>query len=295
MILISSLCAIGASAGWAVGSMLAERPARALGAFAFTQIQFIACAILLVVLCSAFSLWSSANVRDWPAYAISILTAVVGHIALTACLRRGGARRIEVILSLRAPIVVLMAYLWLGETLGSRDLLGGTVCIVGVLIAVVSRDRGRKCDSDTTRLLSTFLGLGLLATVCNGAGYLVMKPALEDGTNPLVVSAIRLIGAAAIMSAIGLWPSRTLRAQTPVTPFLFVETVLPGVIGYVIASSLLLYAFATLDAGIAAILGSLAPVLILPIQAVRNKSLPGLGAIFGAALAVAGTTLIILQ
>lgn len=294
MLFLSALAAIAASSGWAIGSLLAERPALALGAFEFTRIQFIACAAILVVVCTGMSLWPTASVQDWPAYTISIVTAVIGHLALTACLRSGGARRIEVVLSLRAPIVAVLAYLWLGETLGGGDATGGVIVLMGVLIAVLSKDRKQAPDTENTHRTSLFIALGLLATTCNGIGYLIMKPALEAGTNPLVVSAVRLLGAAFILSVIGLWPSKTFHPQSPITPMLLFQTILPGVIGYVIASSLLFYAFATLDGGIAAVLGSLAPVLILPIQVIRDLEAPSAGAVIGAVLAVVGVTIIVL-
>lgn len=294
MLFLSALAAIAASGGWAIGSLLAERPARVLGAFEFTRIQFTACAAILVVICTGMSLWPSASIEDWPAYTISIVTAVIGHLALTACLRSGGARRIEVVLSLRAPIVAVMAYLWLGETLRGSDAAGGVICLTGVLIAVLSKDNKQAIDIGHTHRTSLFIALGLLATTCNGIGYLIMKPALEGGTNPIVVSAVRLLGAAFIVSVIGLWPSKNFRPHRPMTRILLFQTIVPGIIGYVIASSLLFYAFATLDGGIAAVLGSLAPVLILPIQVIRNRQAPSAGAVLGAILAVVGATIIVL-
>lgn len=46
-------------------------------------------------------------------------------------------------------------------------------------------------------------------------------------------------------------------------PILLGQVILPGFLGYGISSSLLLYAFANLNAGIDAVLGSLSPVVVL--------------------------------
>ncbi len=73
-----------------------------------------------------------------------------------------------------------------------------------------------------------------------------------------------------------------------------VRAILPGIIGYVLASSALLYAFARMDAGVAAVLGSLAPVLVIPIQAVRDWRLPKVQAVFGAVVAMFGAGIIVL-
>ncbi|NKX36454.1 EamA family transporter, partial [Rhodobacteraceae bacterium R_SAG4] len=48
------------------------------------------------------------------------------------------------------------------------------------------------------------------------------------------------------------------------------------------------------DAGVAAVLGSLSPVLVLPILWFKNGKRPHQTAIIGAGLAVAGTAIIVL-
>ena len=104
--------------------------------------------------------------------------------------------------------------------------------------------------------------LGITATAFQGFGFLVMKPSMLAGTQPLAASAILLLGAGFL---IALWPSKIFASHCKLTPQLLGRTILPGFIGYGISSSLLLYAFANFDAGIATVLGSLSPVIILPI------------------------------
>jgi drug/metabolite transporter (DMT)-like permease len=72
------------------------------------------------------------------------------------------------------------------------------------------------------------------------------------------------------------------------------RTILPGFIGYGVSSTLLLYAFATIDAGIAAVLGSLSPVLVLPLLWLKEGVFPSWQANVGAAVSVAGTAMIVL-
>ena len=64
-------------------------------------------------------------------------------------------------------------------------------------------------------------------------------------------------------------------------------------IGYGVSSTLLLYAFANFDAGIAAVLGSLSPVLVLAILWLKEGIVPQSLAIFGSLLAVLGTAIIV--
>ncbi len=295
MIFLPLFAAFGASCGWATGIVLAQAPARAIGAFEFTRIQLIACGTILAVICTARGAWQTIAWEHWPAILASTCIGIVpGNLAMIACLRRGGPKRTQLLLALNAPITAFAAYLWLGETLSLADLLGGALVLGGIFLAILyGNDAGSRLERLESRL-SLVITLGILATLCQGFGFLSMKPALMAGTDPIAASALRLTGAALLISLIALWPLEVFRPKCQTTPGLLARTVLPGFIGYAVSSSLLLYAFANTDAGIAAILGSLAPVLVLPILWVKEGRPPRPQALLGAAIVVAGTSTIAL-
>lgn len=295
MVLLPTLAAFLASLGWATGIVLAQAPARQLGAFEFTRIQLLACSGLLALLCSLFGYWSTVDWTHWPAFAASICIGIIaGNLAMIACLRRGGPRRTELLLTLKAPLVTAMAFVWLQEIPAISDLGGAVIVLCGVGLAIAFGTNDRSHSDARSGSITTVIFLGLCATACQGFGFLVMKPAMLDGTAPLAASAIRLTGASFLVSLVALWPSRLLRPNSEMTPVLLARTVLPGVIGYGLSSSLLLYAFAHVDAGIAAVLGSLSPVLVLPILWWKEGIPPSKPAVAGAVLAVMGTGVIIL-
>lgn len=296
MLILPVLAALGASLGWATGIVLAQSPARQLGSFEFTRIQLIACSAILAALCSGLDYWPSMRWEFWPSFAASIcIGMVLGNLAMIECLRRGGPRRTELLLSLKAPLVGAMAYLWLNETPSGYDLLGAAITLSGVGLAVFFGSNEESESDVATGSMVILVLLGIAATAFQGFGFLIMKPAMLAGTEPLVVSAIRLLGAAFLISVITLWPSKAFKPQTTVTPYLLGRTILPGFIGYGVSSSLLLYAFATFDAGIAAVLGSLSPVLVLPILWLKEGNTPRPQAILGASMTVAGTAVIVMS
>jgi len=295
MFILPVLAALGASFGWAAGIVLAQSPARQLGAFEFTRIQLIACSAILAAGVSGFDLWQTVRWEFWPSFAASIgIGIVLGNLAMIECLRRGGPRRTELLLALKAPLVGGMAYLWLNETPSATDLLGAGIVLSGVGIAVFYGSNERSESDTATGTLAVIIMLGIAATVFQGFGFLVMKPAMLAGTEPIAASAIRLLGAAFLISVVALWPAKAFRPQTVVTPYLLGRTILPGFVGYGVSSTLLLYAFATFDAGIAAVLGSLSPVLVLPILWLKEGILPRPPAILGATMTVMGTSVIVL-
>lgn len=295
MFILPVLAAIGASFGWATGIVLAQWPARQLGAFEFTRIQLIACSAILTAIVSLLGYWPTIAWVYWPSFVVSTVIGIVfGNLAMIECLRRGGPRRTELILSLKAPLVGVMAYVWLDETPGLNDLIGAAITLFGVGLAVSFNSDERSESDMTTGSLATIIALGVTATAFQGFGFLVVKPAMLAGTDPLAVSALRLLGAAFLISVVGLWPAKPFKPISPVTPYLLGRTILPGFIGYGVSSSLLLYAFSAIDAGIAAVLGSLSPVLVLPILWLKEGLVPRFQTIVGAFLAMAGATVILL-
>ncbi|AZV80192.1 EamA family transporter [Parasedimentitalea marina] len=295
MLILPILAAVSASFGWATGIVLAQRPAKALGAFEFTRIQLIACSAIVAVICSALGYWPSVKWSYWPSFAASICVGIVlGNLAMIECLRQGGPMRTELLLSLKAPLVAVMAYLWLQEVPSGTDIFGAGVTLLGVCLAVFFGGNEGSDSDVTTGRMAIILLLGVTATGFQGFGFLIMKPAMLAGTEPLAASAIRLLGAALLISVIALWPAKTFRGHSELSPSLLGWVILPGFIGYGVSSSLLLYAFANFDAGIAAALGSLSPVLVLPILWQKEGLVPRFQAVCGAILAVIGTAIIVI-
>lgn len=295
MFIFPAVAAICASLGWATGIILAQKPARLLGAFEFTRIQLVACGGIVGIGCTLLGYWQSVDWSYWLSFSASIVFGIIlGNLAMIECLRRGGPRRTELLLSLKAPVVAVMAYFWFGEKPDAMDIIGALIALSGVCLAIFyGGNKVSKSDKIRGSLVAIIV-LGVTATAFQGFGFLVMKPVMLAGTEPIAVSAIRLLGAGMLISLIALWPAKSFRAQTQLSPYLLWRTILPGFIGYGISSSLLLYAFANLDAGIAAVLGSLSPVLVLPLLWLKEGHRPRFQAGAGALLSVAGTAVIVL-
>ena len=103
---------------------------------------------------------------------------------------------------------------------------------------------------------------------------------------------LRTGGAALIISVVALWPAQAFDPLTKRTPGVVLRTILPGFIGYIAAVSLQLYALRSYDAGTAAILGSMAPVVMLPMIWMTSGEPSPLSAWLGAILAVLGIGII---
>lgn len=291
--LLGALAAVGASCGWAIGMTLAHAPARELGAFEFTRIQLLASGFTMGLLTAILGYWQSVAWEEWPAFLVSILFGVIlGNLAMVECLRRCGPRETELVISLKAPLVALMAFIWFDETLALPDMVGGAIVIAGVGLAVTAE--ANRTEKARGKHIVAALFFGGIAAVSQGMGFLALKPAMLAGSEPIALSAVRLLGAALLISLTALWPASTAKTNAVLTPPLLFRAIIPGLIGYGVSTSLLLYAFAHTEAGIAAVLGSLSPILILPIAWVAEGRRPSPRASLGAVLSILGSAIIVL-
>ncbi|HEX2114370.1 MAG TPA: EamA family transporter, partial [Alphaproteobacteria bacterium] len=229
--------ALAAAMTWAGASLLAHGPAGKLGALTFTRVQLVAAALVLVAMVTIRGAWATVTWSHWPELTISGLVGVLlCNLALIACLRRGGPRRCLLLLAMNAPIAALLGYVLRDETASLQSLAGGAAIVAGVVLAIWY---GRKRDATSDGLKgspASVLLLGLAAAACHAIGLVAIKPAMLAGTDPVAASALRIAGSAAVISLIALWPAKIFRSETPLTPRLVVQTVTPGILGYVVAT-----------------------------------------------------------
>jgi drug/metabolite transporter (DMT)-like permease len=293
MPIIALAAALGASMCWAVGSLIAHRPSTQLGAFEFTRTQLISSFALLIVIVTALNGWQSVTWVHWPSFlAASLIGVVFTNLAMIACLRRGGPRRMQLLVSMSAPFAVLLGFLFLGESMSPRKLIGVGLAFSGLLLAISFGRRGQHRIEAVQGSLAVVIALGLFAAICNAVGLIALKPALLAGTDPLAATALRTGGGALVISVVALWPAVAFETPTKRTPGVVLRAILPGFVGYIAAVSLQLYALRSYDAGIVAVLSSMAPVVMLPMIWIMSGDPPPLSAWLGAILAVLGAGII---
>ncbi len=293
MSVLAITAALGASFSWAAGAMLAHAPAKQLGAFEFTRTQLISSSALLLLIASIAGAWSSVAWDHWRGFATSSVVGVIlGNLAMVACLQRGGPRRTQLLAAMSAPIAMVLGYVFLGETISPQKLVGAALALGGAGLAIIY-GRGAVDLEPANGSLPGIVILGLASATCQAIGLIALKPARLAGTEPLAASALRTTGGAFAMALIALWPLAAFQPATKPTGRLILRAMLPGFLGYVVAVSLLLYAIRSYETGVAAALGSVSPIIMLPMIWFGTKRRPPLRAWIGAVLVVLGTGLIL--
>ena len=130
------------------------------------------------------------------------------------------------------------------------DFLGSGITFEGVCLAVFFGHKEVSKSDATVGHMSTNIILGITATGCQGFEFLVMKPAMIAGTDPLAGLAIHLLGRAFLICLIALWPAKIFQPRSKLAPQLLGQMIVSGFIGYGISSALLLYALTHFDVGI---------------------------------------------
>lgn len=292
---LALLAAIAAAVTWAAASLIAHGSAKQLGAVEFTRVQLTTSSLVLAAMVTAGHGWGAIPDGHMPALVVSSLIGVLlTNLAMSECLRRAGPRRTQLLLTMRTPITGLLAFAYLGEVLTPALLLGTGLMLGGILLAIIF-GRGNLADHPLEAVngsLATVVMLGLMAATCQAIGFVAIKPAMLEGMQPLAASALRTMGSAWALTTMTLVPTRRFTPPMAPTKKNMLWAIVPGLLGYVVASTLLLYAIRNGSAGVATGIASTVPVLSLPMIWLVTRKRPSPTAWFGAALVVGGAIII---
>ncbi len=292
---LSEIAALSAAVCWSFASLLAAGPVERLGSIAFNRIRMAVVAIMLIAYTSMIGTWGTIQSEHSTAIILSALTGIVlGDTALFVTMRRLGPRRTGILFATNAPMATFLGWAILGERLGWVELIGTLLVITGVMVAIFFGKKPSQVHKWEAIKGSVFVGIawGLLAASGQAVGSLIIKPALLDGADPVAVSAIRVALSAACLWAISWLPIAIVKPKGPMDWNIFLQILFGGLIAMGVGMTLLLYAFAHGEIGIASSLSATAPVMMLPILWIKTKEPPASGAWVGAALVVVGTALI---
>ncbi|MBX2796869.1 MAG: DMT family transporter [Myxococcales bacterium] len=289
---LGEACALLAPLCWSGAVILYRRtdlPASSMNLFK----NLLAVGLLsLTMLALGVTIPMDRSSLDWGILALSaVLGLVVADILLLEGLHRIGASRVALVDTTYAPMMVVLAWVFLAERPGWGFALGALAVVAGVAVATIDL---RQAIGAGDR----FLGIGLLmafGSICgNGISVILLKPILEASSLVEVTWCRLVIGIAGQV----IWT--TLRAEWPTALVAFRPSpswryLVPGsVMGTYLAMVLWLGGFKWADASVAAVLNQLATIYILVLawlvlgERVERRQLAGGG------LAVVGAVIVVL-
>jgi drug/metabolite transporter (DMT)-like permease len=212
-------------------------------------------------------------------------------------MNRLGPRRSGILFATHALFSVLLAWLFLGETLSAWGLLGSALLVAGVMTAIAFGRRETELHhwEATKGRLMVGIGLGLLAALGQSVATLMLKPLMQTGLDPVAASAVRMSSSMAAHIVLLLTGWRVVQATRSPRWGDLGYTFASAAIGMALGMTLILKALQHGSAGMVEMLSSVTPVLLLPLLWWVYRRRPALGGWIGAVLTVAGCALILVR
>jgi len=286
------LAALTAAFLWALASVWFTRLGSHLSVI---EVNFLKGMLALILLVITLYL-SGGGLQSIPANALGLLLVsgvigiTLGDSAYLQALQHLGPRRTLLLATLAPPMVGLIAWGVLGETLAWTAWLGILLTVAGIAWVILER------TSDSAPAFDLKLGLlfGFLAALSQSVALVLSRVALtRTSVDSLQSTILRLAAAVVVLAVWSLLRRKPLLSRTvfQAQPHLWATLGAATFIGTYLAMWLQQVSISLAPAGIVQTLLSASPLFILPIAALQGQKITP-RAVLGALLALGGVALL---
>jgi len=291
--------ALAAATTWAIGGLVAAAPTKFLGGPRFTRLRMYWVAGILAGIATLVGGWPTLGRREVVLLALSgVFGLALGDVALFTAFSRLGPRRTGILFATNAPMAAVLSAMIFGERFSPGSIAGTLLISAGVTLAIAFGTRpGQNHHWEEVKgSLLVGVGFGLLGALGQAIGVLLADPAFESADlDPWTAAAVRALAGVVLLIALRGWFESRARAAYPsrIPLKMWGIIILSGTLAMVLGKTLVLIALSEGDPGIVSVLVSTSPAIQLPVIWVVTRERPAAGAWLGAALAAAGTALIV--
>jgi drug/metabolite transporter (DMT)-like permease len=289
---VGELASLAAALCWAVGLNLFRRDVRLIGARAVNLFKgILGCTLFLLVLLATGVPY--ADPRSITLFALSgVIGLALGDSLLFAALGHLGPHRTALLASLSPVFTAVGAWMFRDETLGSVQIAGILMAVVGVSLVVWFRPHG----AEPKRADAVGVLFGITAALCQAGGVVVSKEAFAGADVPLLSGVLRL-GAATLILAVFALVRGELDHQLKrlYSPRPFRRLLLASLVGTFAGIWLMQIGIAYTDSAVASALHSTTPLFTLPIAYFVMRERIGARVAGASCLAVAGVVMLLLS
>ena len=213
-----------------------------------------------------------------------ILSGIIGigfgDLFLFIVMERLGPRRTGILFALNASLAALLAWLLLDEALTFMIIFALIFGFFGIVLAVIYGDpktNVREWEL-TEPPLWLVAGAGLLAAFGQVDGVLILRPIMEQGTDPLQVTFIRVLAAGVFLWSIIFFEKNKTKIWKIPPADICRHIAGNGFFGPSFGLFLFLKALETGQVAKVSMLVAISPVLMFPFICFQAKKIPALGA-----------------
>ena len=294
---IGELAAFAAAISWTTGALFFERGIKRIGVLSVNFFKVVIGFVLLTI--------TAAIMRGMPlpldvlprTLIFLSLSGLIGFVIMDMFLFTAygtvGPRVAMLFLALSPPITTVIAYLFLGETIGSRGWIGMFLVISGIVTTVFAR-HGKFSFSGIKKEDRRGYIFALLACLSQPVTMVLIKAGVGD-FDPVSATQIRVFVAIIGFGLVSLIHSRGENIKKAVKNTEGLKyTAIGAIFGPYLGVTLTIFAVQRISTGIVSTLIGLTPVLIIAPEILILKKKIKPMEIIGALLAVSGTAVFFL-
>jgi len=233
---------------------------------------------------------SSIDLHSMLWLALSGITGIfLGDLFLFKAFTITGPRVALLIMSLSPPMAALFAWLFLGDIISWKGVLGMCITMTGIVMVILKKKASEKIG---LRYSPKGVFFAFLGAIGQAAGIVMSKEGLHDGSNAFAATQIRVIAGLAgfllLITVIRRWKS----VYCALKDFRAMGTLSVGAFfGPFLGISFSLIAVSHTNPGIVQTITSVNPVLIIPFSIWMFREKVSYKEVIGACIAVAGVAL----
>jgi len=282
---------------WTVTSLSFESAGKKIGSLSVNLIRLvIAFGIYAVYSQVTRGMWFpfDAGAERWLWLALSgLIGFVIGDLLLFQAFVVIGARISMLMMALTPPITAITGWLILGEVLSPMNWLGMMITLTGISIVILKREKAEKSDMKRKKIAGILLAFG--GAVGQGVGLVLSKKGMGD-YDAFAASQIRVITGMVGFAIIILFYRKYHKVWAGVKNISAMKRIgLGSVFGPFLGVSFSLLAIQNTQAGIAATIMAIVPVLIIPPAIILFKEKVNWKEIIGATVAVFGVAIFFIK
>ncbi len=280
---IGIAAALGSAASWAVGSILFKQLGERISPLAMTLAKG---SVSVVFLGLTFIFTKYEGVERQPLLLLilsGLLGISLGDTFFFEALQDLGPHALVLLLMLGQVFTVVLAVLFLGETLTLPAWTGIVLVVLGISVVLSTKLSSEKQASGLRGI-----AFGLLAVLCMSVSIVIAKKGLES-ISAMEATFIRMLSGTLGMLVFGLATHRLGRWVIPFQDIKLVSLFLVSVCIVTFGGFWLsLVSIKYVDLAIANTLNSTEPLFILPLAAIFLREKMTMGALVGTVLTISG-------
>lgn len=287
---------------WTVTALAFESAGKRVGSLAVNLIRLVIAFFLIGVyswISRGFFFPTDATWFSWKWLALSgLIGFVIGDLLLFQSYLIIGARVAMLLMALAPPFAALIGWLLLGEILSVQSWLGMSITMSGIIIVILKREKKEENGEVVKRITSSYSLPGILlalgGALGQAAGLVISKKGMGD-YDAFSATQIRVLTGIAGFSILFFFIKRWNRVGKALKNGSAMKRITLGAFfGPFLGVSFSLLAVQNTQAGIAATLMAIVPVLIIPPSIILFKEKVNWKEIVGALVAVSGVALFFL-